>query len=210
MNTRCTDAVIERRGEEPASRPECTVKQRYIAPTVEECHAIEVKLFRNREKQWDIGGELTWIGQRSGRVSLALRYRVIGIPGAEMELKRSGNLLEGPLLIFASAGTTQTIRLRACAGGFGGTRYYFECPSCQRNYRKLFLPPSKSEFACRRCEGLRYTSQRRDLDFFLKPIAAKTGAKRRVVRRYLEELREAVWQLKTKERASPRSNGLRQ
>jgi hypothetical protein len=113
------------------------------------------------------------------------------------DARRSENFLENfadePVLLLVITGVAQRIRLRPCPGGFGGTRYYFECPRCDRNYRKLFLAPGKSQFACRRCEGLRYTSQRRDLDFFLKPIAAKTGVKRRLVRKYLEEVREIVY-----------------
>jgi hypothetical protein len=195
MNTNNADAMTDISNEEAAMTTSWPVKQRYIAPTVEECPAIEVKLFRNRKKEWDRGGELTWMGQRSGRVMMTVRYRVIGIPEADLDRKNAGDLYHDPLLAISTGGTTQTIRLRACAGGFGGTRYFFACPMCLRNYRKLFLSPGKLEFACRRCEGLRYTSQRRDLDFFLKPIAAKTGAKRRIVRKYLEKSWEAAWQL---------------
>jgi hypothetical protein len=197
------EATADLSSEEMLQLSRLTVKQGYIAPTVEACAAIEVKLFRSREKQWNRGGELTWIGQRSGRVALVARYTVTGISEAE----RSGNILENfadePILLMVTAGVAQRIRLRPCPGGFGGTRYFLECPSCQRTYRKLFLAPGKTQFGCRRCEGLRYTSQRRDLDFYLKPIAAKTGVKRRLVRKFLEEAREIVYR---RERMHERGN----
>jgi hypothetical protein len=37
----------------------------------------------------------------------------------------------------------------------------FRCPKCLRFARKLFLPPSRVHFLCRRCHGLRYISQRK-------------------------------------------------
>jgi len=70
MNMRNADALIESRRDHEAMTTNRPVKQRYIAPTVEECHAIQVKMFRNHEKQWDRAGELTWIGKQSGKVTM--------------------------------------------------------------------------------------------------------------------------------------------
>jgi hypothetical protein len=190
---RTPETTADLSSEEMLQLSRLTVNQRYIAPTVEECAAIQVKMFRNREKQWNRAGELGWTSQRSGRVAMVARYIVTGIPGTGRSENCLEKLADEPVLLLVIAGVAQRIRLRPCPGEFGGTRYYFECPCCDRNYRKLFLVPGKSQFACRRCEGLRYTSQRRDLDFFLKPIAAKTGVKRRLVRKYLEEVREIVY-----------------
>jgi hypothetical protein len=46
--------------------------------------------------------------------------------------------------------------------GYGGVRYWFECPRCGRRRRVLYAYPSLSRkrFACRRCHGLRYYSHR--------------------------------------------------
>jgi hypothetical protein len=112
----------------------------------------------------------------------------IPIPEAESVRNSLGNCDDGPIIALTVQGRTQLIRTRECDGGFGGKRYFILCPTCGRLYRKLFLPPGEQDFACRRCFRLRYTSQGRDLDFFLKPIAAQSGLPRRIVRRQLEEM----------------------
>jgi hypothetical protein len=43
---------------------------------------------------------------------------------------------------------------------FGGWRWWFSCPRCGRRCDKLYLPPDAADFACRRCHGLLYLSQR--------------------------------------------------
>jgi hypothetical protein len=192
MNNGKPFSMTEQRMKTEVQAGKETTNHRYIAPTVEECHAIEVRMFRNRRKQWNSSGELTWVGERTGRVTLKMRYRVIGIPGAESVRNIYENASDGPLVVLTVGGSAQAIRIRTCAGGFGGKRYFLGCPSCERTYRKLFLPTGKIEFSCRRCYGLRYTSQRRDLDFLLKPIAVQTGIKRRLIRQYLDEIRKTT------------------
>ncbi len=41
---------------------------------------------------------------------------------------------------------------------YGGTRWWFECPSCQRRCAKLY--EKKDDFYCRTCLNLEYTSHR--------------------------------------------------
>ena len=43
---------------------------------------------------------------------------------------------------------------------FGGWRYWFFCPKCQRRVAKIYLDNKK--FICRKCHELVYVSQRRD------------------------------------------------
>ncbi len=42
---------------------------------------------------------------------------------------------------------------------YGGARWWWACPGCQRRARVLYLPPGSPVFACRRCHQLRHYSQ---------------------------------------------------
>ena len=42
---------------------------------------------------------------------------------------------------------------------FGGKRWWFNCPYCDRRCRILYQPPDSSYFLCRVCHVLTYTSQ---------------------------------------------------
>jgi hypothetical protein len=42
---------------------------------------------------------------------------------------------------------------------FGGLRWWFQCPLCRRRVQKLFLPPRASQFGCRECHKLSYTTR---------------------------------------------------
>ncbi len=42
---------------------------------------------------------------------------------------------------------------------FGNSRWWFNCPSCYRRCRLLYLPPGQKYFACRVCYKLTYQSQ---------------------------------------------------
>ena len=44
---------------------------------------------------------------------------------------------------------------------FGGNRYWFVCPNCGRQARKLYTVAESHSVACRRCFGLVYDSQYR-------------------------------------------------
>ena len=43
---------------------------------------------------------------------------------------------------------------------FGGRRCWLQCPECGGRVGKLYLPPGRCSWACRRCHGLAYASQR--------------------------------------------------
>lgn len=44
--------------------------------------------------------------------------------------------------------------------GFGGTRYWFSCPLCQRRSGVLYKHPVSKILGCRRCLGLDYREHR--------------------------------------------------
>ena len=41
---------------------------------------------------------------------------------------------------------------------FGGRRWWFSCPECNRRCSKIYLPPGKRLFSCRQCYRLTYRS----------------------------------------------------
>jgi hypothetical protein len=57
--------------------------------------------------------------------------------------------------------TDTTVRLVTTYPHFGGTRYWFACPRCQRRCGKLYATEAHPGVACRRCHGLEYFLQRR-------------------------------------------------
>jgi hypothetical protein len=192
MNTRNTGARIESRGEEDAKRGERSVKGQKVARSVEGCLWIAVNMFRVRRKgRWRPEGVFEWRGERSGRVTGTARYRVIGIPGAEPGSGFSENSAGDPVLLLSSGGVAQSIRFRSSAVTFG-RRWYFVCPDCDRGCGKLFVPPGEQRWACRRCHGLRYESQRHECDWFYRPLAATTGVKKRLLKRYFHGIGNAV------------------
>ena len=55
----------------------------------------------------------------------------------------------------------QIVPLTTTACNFGGERYWFQCPRCRRRVGALYIPPRKTEFACRHCNNLTYHSRNR-------------------------------------------------
>jgi hypothetical protein len=53
----------------------------------------------------------------------------------------------------------QRIQIVASRPNFGGSRYWFLC-QCGRRVGRLYLPPRRNKFACRRCYDLTYESSR--------------------------------------------------
>ena len=52
------------------------------------------------------------------------------------------------------------IKLFISYPNYGGKRYWFKCPSCERVVNSLYLPPTCQYFACRHCHNLFYKSSR--------------------------------------------------
>ena len=49
---------------------------------------------------------------------------------------------------------------------FGGKRWWFRCPNCNRRCRILYLPPRGEYFLCRLCHNLTYESQQEGITKF--------------------------------------------
>ncbi len=72
---------------------------------------------------------------------------------ARSTLKKA--ILESELSVF-----DRPIKLVTSLTRFGGTRYWFECPNCERRVGILFFEPLTNKVGCRVCLGLKYRKQR--------------------------------------------------
>lgn len=52
------------------------------------------------------------------------------------------------------------IALTTTPCNYGGLRYWFECPSCDKRIAVLYLPYNDKRFACRACHNLTYQNQK--------------------------------------------------
>lgn len=52
----------------------------------------------------------------------------------------------------------QFVRIKPTQPNYGGKRWWFMCPDCDRRAGKLFLPPRRLHFRCRACHDLSYES----------------------------------------------------
>jgi hypothetical protein len=101
-------------------------------------------------------------------------------------------------LLFQLQETHQIITLQASALRFGGRRWWFDCPKCERRCAKLYLPPHRDEFACRICYNLQYRSERESDSV---PIILMLAMK---LNRTPEEIKQTLRELTRKNRARPR------
>lgn len=140
-----------------------------------------------------------------------LRVKAIRIAGDE------------PVFIITSSlitGGSQLLHLQSSATNFGGRRWWYVCPRCEKRYTALYW--SVTGFRCRKCLGLRYACQyeyyenefhrqcRRiqrariaiwgtddpDVTFLMRsPSSFKRpkGMRRNTFRRKLERLHELEW-----------------
>lgn len=53
-----------------------------------------------------------------------------------------------------------TIQLTTSMTGFGGIRYWFECPICKARIGVLYAHPLNQQIGCRQCLGLEYRKRR--------------------------------------------------
>ena len=76
-------------------------------------------------------------------------------------LTREGYLHEGVerLELNSSSGEQCMIFVDKTRPNFGGARWWFQCPTCRRRVRKLFIPPRRRYFGCRNCHRLTYNSR---------------------------------------------------
>jgi hypothetical protein len=75
-------------------------------------------------------------------------------------VKRAKQELKEALLQSIIESEGYQILLNKSKTGFGGVRYWFSCPSCQRRSGVLYRHPVSEVLGCRACLGLDYHSHR--------------------------------------------------
>jgi hypothetical protein len=79
-----------------------------------------------------------------------IRYCIESAPG-------DGEPFQMTLDLAERAGI-QVVPIEITHPHFGGMRWWFNCPQCEKRCKKLYLPPRQWEIACRLCHNLTYTS----------------------------------------------------
>jgi hypothetical protein len=71
---------------------------------------------------------------------------------------------------------------------FGGVRFFFKCPSCNKRVAKLYKPPCGIYYSCRKCHELIYRSSQEQhrFDGLYSRIARRFNADPVTVKKYME------------------------
>lgn len=94
------------------------------------------------------------------------------------------------LMTLHHSGVVQYIHLEATAPNYGGLRWWFSCPRCERRSAKLYLPPRQDLFACRTCHRLSYESAQAAGSFayrLFQSDARRLGVSTRTAREWLRK-----------------------
>ncbi len=98
---------------------------------------------------------LTWGMDSIGEYSLGL---LIKIQESSIPYIRMVNIQE-----YVDTGTLEpnkyTVILTTTTCNYGGLRYWFKCPTCQKRKAILYKPKSSNVFACRKCHDLTYLTK---------------------------------------------------
>lgn len=118
--------------------------------TAEECLVLSIFDFLNRtlppgiwRAQADWSGGLGWV--KGSQLVYGYRYTLQWQDGA-------------PLLWLQFRSARHPVRLQSTACYYGGARWWFTCPYCQRRVAKLYKPPGTPAFTCRHCYRITYAS----------------------------------------------------
>jgi len=122
---------------------------------VEDCLALSVGWLQRT-------GKISPDSESWGGVSWAYRTgEPIASVGYEVETRRQAGYDFGSMLLrYSRQGKSLETRipLMSWPMPWGGPRWGFRCPVCNRPCRKIYLPPGNNRFACRICHGLTYAS----------------------------------------------------
>jgi hypothetical protein len=121
--------------------------------TVEDCLTINInEMFRQK-----------WIepGKRSsGSLKWTRGERETGSIGYESRMDVEPPFIRIHYMWRKAENRDYRVYLTTTYPFFGGKRYWFFCPHCDRRIGKLYNPPNTSYFLCRSCQNLTYTSCR--------------------------------------------------
>lgn len=126
------------------------------ATTVEDCRSISVSDFHHKgflEPGRVINGNVKWYGYRDAEVA-SLGF-VVGTWEDAGNLELSYTMTGSNV---ADRRMEYTVPLQTTRPYFGGLRWWFTCPDCDRRVGKLYRPPNEDKYLCRYCHKLSYTS----------------------------------------------------
>jgi hypothetical protein len=115
----------------------------------EHCRRLDVRRW-HREGLLRPGTSMGWIwtDRETGE-----RLASIGVSVADERVTLRYSINDVPI--------TQQVPLDRTSCTYGGTRSWFHCPRCTQRVAVLFL--RANGFACRRCQGIAYSSQSEDM-----------------------------------------------
>ena len=141
---------------------------RYLA--AEHCYGLDLAALNRRgyvKPRYQCSGAWRWTTgddpEPTAEVGVALDLRELEAPTFTIEYK----LGDQPITVHGRLLTTRP--------PLGGVRYWFQCPRCGMPRRVLYAYPSagRCRFMCRRCQGLRYRSERESREDRLSRKAQK-------------------------------------
>ncbi len=75
-------------------------------------------------------------------------------------LKKLGTKLKDVILDSVLEIFCTNIRVTSTPSAFGGIRFWFMCPQCEKRLLILLIHPFREEAGCRECLGVRYHKSR--------------------------------------------------
>jgi hypothetical protein len=122
--------------------------------TVEEALKLDVSVLRRYGALRRVAGWMRW--ERKGETAAAVEFYIQRDPTRRPELVLVFHVKRGSDRPYLAK---QTFPLVSTSPNYGGTRWWFRCV-CGRRVAKLYLPPGSTEFLCRHCHEVVYSSQR--------------------------------------------------
>jgi len=118
--------------------------------TVEKAYHLDMKEF-TRHVQFQLGGHATYTWSVRGEKIASIRMNLVedGLWFDYRHTDQQGHQED----------VSYMVGLKTTGCNFGGARYWFVCPECNRGCRILYLPYTGGTFACRKCHNLIYPSQ---------------------------------------------------
>ena len=154
--------------------------------TVEDCHTLSIGTLKDALNAGTGTGKVWWTN-RAGEETASIGYTIVD----------AGGVAGGVRLFYTSTRTRTDERTEhryvvdttTTTPRFGGVRWWWLCPHCDRRCGKLHMPPGRASFRCRLCWDLTYTScqESHKWDDLYKSLAAGLPYDWRVVRRLLNK-----------------------
>jgi hypothetical protein len=128
---------------------------------VEDCLVLDINTFVKRvvppsvfQNLQDWEGSLVWRSLQAREIHAEAHYTLSWSDETpDLDLDYDVTTLGG-----ARQHLRYSVSLESIPCTYGGVRWWFTCPQCERRVGKLYKPPLKQRFACRHCHHLTYRS----------------------------------------------------